>query len=268
MYTRTTYREGYCQGTPRRNTALTGGESPVANSADSLSLTTNRQLELSTGPLGPGYTVSTYRDAYCAPNFDPSSTLSIQGAGATRALSESPGTRHVPQLARSPDTDAAPKTSVFPPGRPRGTDHLPTRISGQFYSHTTYRDSWVNPYDAPGPILGVSSPIEVGARSITGTTCDIRSGTIGNLDYVHQRNATNEMRRSLGVARTTHRDAYGFPYPTEIPTGAPAAFEPPPPPIVRVTGETRAAALYPRKRGFRGSATADPRWPNRDTLRR
>jgi hypothetical protein len=72
LHSRTTYRDDFCH--EHRRAATFGGAGAAGPDADSCAVSVrttirNRELEVSAGPLGPGLTLSTYRDAFCAPHL-------------------------------------------------------------------------------------------------------------------------------------------------------------------------------------------------------
>jgi hypothetical protein len=221
----------------------------------------SRQLEYSTDLLSPGYTVSTYRDAYCAPHLDESATLSVQGAGATRALVGSPLNDN--QVTRAPNLSVAPRVLAFV-ATPPGADRDATGGGATFYGYTTYRDSFGNPFECPsGPLNDLSPETigETGKRSRDGN--GNRAAAKAVADAARSRTANAPVRRSFGWARTTYREAFGFP--EEIPPGPPTTSTVVGAPLSRnlTRGKTEArATTVAAARSLKLNATKDPRWPS------
>jgi hypothetical protein len=254
---RTTYREAFghdhsFQATP--NSSSRDLDSDTFNVKTTIR---NRELEVSAGPLGPGLTLSTYRDAYCGPYLDGSSQVSIHGAGATRALAGArpPGGTAAfgGPIGRPTEFPPVPRTETFGPGGTTGREITGSVSASPFYSRTTYRDSFSDPFQAAnGPMLGMGvstgDGIGPGTRSVyvtPGLTRNLRRPPAPKVDEA-QRTRTAGFKRSLNYSRTTYRDAFGVPFP-----------------IVTVDGsenEGRPVTAAPTRSVELGE-TQDPRWP-------
>lgn len=217
---RTTYRQDFCHDYPRKVTFGSPPSDDADRGLDSESVTVkttirNRELEVSAGPLGPGLTLSTYRDAFCTPHLGVKNE-SIQGAGATRTLAGSDAADCT--ITRSVAFPPVPKTWVYNAGGTTGLEVSGTVSASPFYSRTTYRDSFADPIHASaGPLLGLGvSPESLGnTRSIAAATAVKRAAATRAAPRA-QRAPVQPLKRSLNYSRTTYRDAFGVPFPVVV----------------------------------------------------
>jgi hypothetical protein len=219
LHSRTTYREDYCHEHPRAVTfgapEPRGGDADLDNSTVSVKTTIrNRELEVSAGPLGPGLTLSTYRDAYCTPHLGTQSQ-SIQGAGATRTLAGPDAAACT--VARTVAFPPVPRTWVFGPEGTTGLEVSAAPSAAPFYSRTTYRDSFADPIHASaGPLLGLGVSPEALGNTRMAPGAPRRAAQTRAAPRPAPSAPGEPFKRSLNYSRTTYQDAYGVPFPVVV----------------------------------------------------
>jgi hypothetical protein len=203
-----------------------------------------RALEASAGPLGPGLTLSSYRDAFHAHPLD-RAAFTLDGPCATRSLAKfrpRGGTAGFGgPLGRPTEFPPIPRTRPLPAAGASGFDAAQLGGAAPFYARTTYRDAFGDPYGAPvGELLGlaVTTGADGSARAAPRPPPAPRRPPTKPIEL-----KTGTVKRSISYSRTTYMDGYGVPFPV----GA-----------AREEGGRPETATRTRGRGF--AETRDPRW--------